>query len=735
MFAGLKREVDVLISAKGGTMIMKVKKFLCHFVGWLDENLPTFDDDTDKKLRGERVMEYTKICFLFTSAVILVLLPLWNTLSSSGGFFRVTHFFKRKVFKDRLRLHSWRIWHNTALQQLVFWSAVVGGCTFAGAGRDLIQITKRMGRLSVALMPPLLFLSLRPSPLPETLYLGLLPIHKWMSRVVVIESLLHTIFYLWFMCSRGKLMRVFKPANFYGVIAMLLFGLIAVTSLSEVRRRNFQLFYYVHYVSTWGTVVLLHFHARPSIPFYTTLNVAILLWQIIYRISRTHVTTVTAVPISPSLTLIEFPKDDLKSKPVLPSGHVRISRQHRDWLKWIFHQLVPLQHPYTIASLPTDETVKLIVRNGHFPLVSNSRYRVTGAFEPKLNFMSKVSLSQSLGITDASGNINSASLLNSPLTYAVHARRAIICVGGSAISFALPLLRVLNFNGVTVKLIWVSRDYRDLKILNHFKHNFEGMEIYVSGSTGTDQDIQIDYVDNYSSSDYDSEVASNGSSIGEDVHDYNERSPLIGDTSRTNGVSLKSPSYRSDGVGKARNYLSTNDSTASATIATHSVGKIDPKDEIDFTQMFSLRNTKSKLSNRIDLQSSKTDSPIPNSVSDHELFRKPSLIEAPVDVESGETDQESRLISENDRVLKIPSGIKVFFGRPSLGEKDYSWCMEKECAYDEQTGCEIYNSDDIDTHDLSDVVVMAAGPVGLVESTRRFATDFGLNFHAECFAV
>lgn len=704
------------------------------FLKWLNDKLPTFDDDTDSHLRRERVMEYTRICFFLASCLILVVLPLWNTLSLNAGFFRMTHFFRHSIFRNHPRLHSWRIWHNTSLQQLLFWSIFVGVCTFAGAGRDLLQITKRMGRLSVALMPPLLFLTLRPSPLPETLYLSLIPIHRWLSRVVVVESLLHTILYIWLMCLKGTPMKVFKPVNFAGLIAMILFGLIGVTSVSKMRRWNFRVFYYVHYLSTWATIPLIHYHARPSIPFYTILNVGILSWQVIYRISHTKITNITAVPISPSLTLVEFPRDDLSLKPILPSGHVRLSHQHGNWLKFLFHQLVPLQHPYTIASLPTDDVVKLIVRNTSFSFASNGKYRITGAFEPKLNFMSRLKINQLLRSTSSPGYLNSASLLQSPLSYNIHARRALLCVGGSAISFALPLLRILNFNGVTVRLIWVSKDYRDLKVLNHFKHNFEGMEIYISGS-GSEQDIQIDYIDNYS----DSDGVSITSSIGEDPQTYNERTPLSrGTYSPYNTSGTKSYLSFNQGTGGTKNYASiiNTDSNASNTNRT-AMGTVDPNDEIDFTEIFSLRNSRSNLSNRVGPQYLKSNPGTSTPIWDHGLFRKPSLIEAPVNLESNETDEEIRLVSEGDKILRIPSSIKVFFGRPTLGEKDYTWCMERECATDERAddGCQIYNGGNTHTHDLSDVVVIAAGPVGLVEKTRQFATDYGLNFHAECFAV
>ncbi|CDH10797.1 related to ferric reductase transmembrane component 8 [Zygosaccharomyces bailii ISA1307] len=712
--------------------MVKIKALLYRIMRWLHSKTPSFDNNMDKNLRRQLVMEYTRLCFFFTCFLIVVVLPLWNTLSMTNKFFRITRFLKHRVLKTHSRFYHLGIYHNQSLQQGTFWFLVVGIFTLAGSHQDLIQIMKRMGRISVALMPPLLFLTLRPSPLPETLYLALIPIHKWISRVVVLESLLHTFFYLWYMYQKSTLSKTKKPANIYGIIAMLLFILIAVTSLKGVRRRNFRLFYYVHYVSAWATVVLLHYHARPPVPYYTFLNVAILIGQIAYRVSHTRVTTITTLKISPSLTLVEFPRDDLSCEPVLPSGHVRLSLQHGNWLQWIFHQLVPLQHPYTMASLPTDRTIKLIVRNSHFPLVSNAKYRVTGVFEPKFNFMFKVKPDQNFRRA-SSGNLHSASLLHSPLTYDIHARRALICVGGSAISFALPLLRVLNFNGVTVKLIWVSRDYRDLKILNHFKNNFEGMEIYVSGATGSDQDIQIDYIDPYTDSESELSIPPIESPSTEADRMPLSRSSVSQVGSQHNTISTSSPLSMDDGGLKSKNYGSTMNMNSTTTTTTNHLGEVDPNDEIDFTQAFSLRNAKSN-SSRLNLHGMKPT--LPSSLVDHDPFRKPSLIEAPPELEDNQ-NEETCLVSDNERVLKIPSGIKVFFGRPSLGEKDYRWCMEKECAYDVDvdTACQIYNEDNTYTHDLSDVVVMAAGPAGLVASTRRFATDCGLNFHEECFAV
>lgn len=379
--------------------------------------------------------------------------------------------------------------------------------SFINTKQDLLHVTKRLGRVAVALMPPLLFLTMRPSPLPQTLYLALLPIHKAISRVVVLASLLHTIFYCCFMHSHGVLLvKVLKPANMYGVLAMLLLILIAITSIWKFRRYNFKVFYCLHYVATWLTVIFIYLHARPGVPYYTLLSCSVLCIQILYRVYHTRLTKVTVLRVSKNLTVLEFPATDLVKKPVLPAGHVRMLIRFKNPLKRWFFNLVPLQHPFTLASLPNEDTAKLIIRNGNFPLVNNHEYYVTGSFEPIINFIDKVrrqrggigGLFSSILAPRVNNNpfhITSSLLYGSPLNYLINARRVLMCVGGSAISFALPLLRILNFNGVTTRLIWVTRDYRDLNLLNCFTHNFQGMEVYISAFPGTEQDIVVDYDD------------------------------------------------------------------------------------------------------------------------------------------------------------------------------------------------------------------------------------------------
>lgn len=697
-------------------------------LSWIGSHLPSFDHRIDRIVQRRRVTRSAQFCLTVTVVLLCLVLPVWNVMSRTRRVFRIVQYAKRRIFRSQSWFHRFPFYHNQSFHQFVLWSAIVAAFTFYGVDRDLVQVTRRMGRIAVALMPPLLFLTLRPSPLPETLFLALIPIHKWLSRVVVFESLLHSLFYAWFMARKQSFwVKIKKPANLFGVLAMFLFLLIGFTSVQIVRRRQYKVFYVVHYISTWLTVIFIHGHARPGVPYYTFMNCAILIAQILYRLSHTKSAEISVITISDSLTLVEFPREALSSKQVLPSGHVRISICEKNWLKRLFAQLVPLQHPYTIASLPTDDTVKLIVRNGNFPLISNRRYYVTGAFEPRFTFMKNPRIPGTSFIGWPRPNPFrglSRSLLHSPLNYDIAVRRVLMCVGGSAISFALPLLRILNFNGVNVKLMWIVRDFKDLKVLYHFKNNFDGLEIYISGSSGNEQDIQIDYIDCYD--DLDVPTSSLRSAVDDNEASTRtlraEQASLLGTSGRNEFNSTRSKDYGSHGVTHSISGVSC-------------VGDVDANDEIDFTKTFSVRNTRSRSVGNLNTKRSEP-------ISTNDIFRKPSIIQRPSTPNSTPSSDESDLGEQQpppdpDTTLKIPSTVKVFFGRPTLGGAEYKWCLQREC--DAETARDIccrLNGEDSDLVDtLAEVAVIAAGPPSLIESTKRFATDAGLLFHEESFAV
>ncbi|CEP63145.1 putative ferric-chelate reductase LALA0_S07e03400g [Lachancea lanzarotensis] len=678
--------------------MQSISEYLYSYGRQLRDALPSFSKSSDKMMRVALVQKAGITAICISILALCVMLPLWNYLALKHWAFKLRHHMRYDVLRKIRWLHSSRILHNQAFRICVFWLLISLMCSLAGTKGDLIQITKRLGRVAVALMPPLLFLTLRPSPLPHTLYLSLLPIHKWISRVVVLLSTLHTALYsAYFLKSHAFWVKLSKPANFWGVLALLLFFFIAATSVSQIRRYNFQLFYYTHYLATWLTVVLIHYHARPSIPYYTAMNCSLLVGQIAYRAFHTRRVLICVNEVSPSLMLVDFPTSELSNRPSMPSAHIRMALYHEfSPLKRIFQRCVPLQHPYTIASLPNDDNVKLIVRSGNFKLRNNSSYLVTGPFEPKLDFLSK-GKNVKLGEHNFSFQNQSPALLASPLHYNTDIRRALIVTGGSAISFGLPLLRILNFNGVTVRLKWVTRDYRDLKLLNYFKNNFEGLEIYVTGADTDEQDLRIDYVDFDDPASDDPEPFRGVESVSH----------------QPNQASFQSSTYGT---------FKSVDTTGSVGMLNQ--GRSNQEDEIDFTQIFSAGNTKRKISRK--------SSSSPTMLQKEDAFRKPSILVPPPD----QSDVARERNEGSTKSLKIPAGVKVFFGRPNLTNHDYQWCLEKECIGPSDTNdCCQPNAPKAHVNDLCRVWVIAAGPSQLVGNTKRWANDGGLHFHEESFTL
>lgn len=657
-----------------------------------------FDNITkdEKKMRKKVTQRYANMT-LVGSILLILLIPVWRRLAQ--------------------RLHLRMEIKTNIICIITLWTAIAVGATTLQSRNDLLVIAKRLGRIPVALMPALLLLTSRPSPLPTVLYLTLLPIHKWLSRIVVLQGLLHTILYLFYFNHKGTMSKVLKLENIYGIIAMVAFILIAITSLPRIRRIAFKVFYFTHYLMTWVSVLALYFHARPGIPVFTSINILILVSQIAYRVHYTTLTKLTVTPMSPTLALVEFPINSIARSMELPVGHVRINNKHRG-LKALWYHLVPFQHPFTVSSLPTDETVKLIVRRGTFPLISNHHYYITGAFEPELAFIhSKAKKNGSVRQPLLGGQFGG------PMDYNITAERVLIIVGGSGISFGLPLYRLLNYNGISVRLIWVCKDIRDLNILNWFR-GIQGIECYITG----ENDIEVDYYDDqkhgldaptieyYGSLDDDaSEI--DFTTLGreyKEAHNIGPSSPLSLSSPYTALTPMPSlsplkrvPKYHSAPVKKIPSFKRL--AQAKSVPALHPDGLLDKPStkSLNFHENIHIATSG---------QCSFTTTP-------------PHLAHLP------------RSELPEFEKLKLPASVRVFSGRPNLGAEDYDWCTQTSCI-----GPRIEHGKSVCCRDVQDdgahkrvnkenVWVIGAGPQGLVDEAGDWAKEGGLKWHGESFSV
>lgn len=660
---------------------------------------------------------------------------------------------------------------------LVFWTTVFCILSLTNLKSDWGYLATRLGKVATVCLPTIFFLSLKPSPLPRTLYLNLLPLHKWLARIVVLQSVLHAVLYMWYFYISGTMFKALRIRNFCGWIALCGFLVIIVTSL--MRQKHYRLFYYNHYVWSWIIVIVLQFHARPvKITGYTIANICILSYQIGYRvhlsIKSQYPTQVKVVEVSPHLALVEFPVSLLAEVPTVPGAHVRVTKYHRNPIRRFFKAVLPYYHPYTLASLPLDRYQRMIIRKSTFKFTNDTQYIICGSYDPHLSFIQPVS-------DPSHGPLASNDFTISKLH--VNAKRILVVIGGSAILFTLPLVRVMNYHGIPIKVVWVIKDFRDIIILKYFDGYIHGddFEIFVTGDSFIRESAsRLNLVPQvgegssshpYSNLKYLSPSTPSYGAVWEneegevsdlegrhsdpdDLNQENQQENVEIDLNNESETSeddddsecLRHESFISLHLGITSGIEDEDDEYMSVT---------DPsEDEIDFNEIDFSGATKSKspLSTLSPLVSKKSSSKsLPDSL--HPLLRlasrKSSMSEPftphlfPHSSESAR--KEIRDFRKTVKKLKLEN--KIYKGRPVLNYKYFNWCVNQgftQCTgpvlddHNNLVCCKLIAKQegaDNEIADLDKVWVISAGPEGLVKNVRVWARENGFNFHEESFSM
>lgn len=624
---------------------------------------------------------------------------------------RITsQFFKHAAYVMYLNLNT--------IFQIVFWTTLFTVLALSDIhGGDLIFVTKRLGRLAVVSMPTIFFLTLRPSPLPNTLYLSLLPIHKWLSRVVVVLAILHTVIYCGNFQRNNSWHKAYKTANLYGWAALLGFVMIVITSLLKARDRSYKLFFCNHYFWSWVIVLCLPFHVRPvKTTVVNFLNVSILAYQVFGRLKLTAVassrTDVRVIDVSPNLAYIEFPNSLIMDKAINPGAHVRVTNYSLNPIVRAYKQLIPNYHPYTLVSLPLDRSQKLIIRKSSFKWENGKRYMFHGSFDPKLLLV------QSRNQPGTNFSISKM---------AVNAKKILIVVGGSAISFAIPILRVLNYHGIPVKILWVVRDFRDIIILRYFDGFVHGddIEIFVTGSASNADGFEVSAL----------------------------RSATSYGTFRYS--SIKSADLEQNDHSRFF-YTDEEDWGASQEVENVDVDLSDEEDEDDDCQRDCTIRLSSPLhENPFDEIDSEGDEPQEYGVDDltSTLSRKTSR--------SPLTNEQFAPQLENDNechkrylstIKRLNLGRRIYKGRPKLNYRYYNWCVNQNDIFTQCSGPQMDDTSNLvccrdlpgrhhlhsaerNLPDAEKVWVISAGPKSLVKNVKLWASENGLKYHEEAFYV
>lgn len=246
-----------------------------------------------------------------------------------------------------------------------------------------LGMLKRSGRIGLALYPLIIFLSLKPNPLPNVLYMHLIPFHKWISWVAISSIFIHCIGFYGFWIHKNELHRSFEKMMFPGVVNFVLLILVFIFSIKGIRERCYRVFYCLHIITAWSSLPLMYLHSMPEANLYIFGSLYLLVYHTaakIYlsfnirdEIDDTNSYYCTTVPGS-NLILVKIPiekvikastkfrreQDNSMLTYFSPGSHIRISSSFLNPKAWFF-----ATHPYTIASLDTEEYVDLIIKKSN----------------------------------------------------------------------------------------------------------------------------------------------------------------------------------------------------------------------------------------------------------------------------------------------------------------------------------------------------------------------------------
>lgn len=330
---------------------------------------------------------------------------------------------------------------------VVAWTACCAIGLFIHPGHDFVAYVRRFGRLSIAAAVFGIFLSFKPAVLPRTYSIPLTQIHKWVGRTAVLFAFLHGVFYTAIYISRGVFGRLFRPMNLAGIFACFGFCVIGLTSIKPVRRRAYKLFYTIHVIFVWLSFFAIFYHASPNAYLMVIFAIGLLVGQIWSRLASTKTVQVKVQHITSTFNLVTVDRSALPATFEIGS-HLRLSMPLHLPKTW----LEP-SHPYTIASLPEDDEIHLVVRRTRFELQSRE-YAIAGPF-------------------------------HAPLDISEFAR-VIVIAGGSGFALLPPITRRASQLGIEAKAVWVVKTDAETSVLDHLP--VDKCSVYITGESQYDND-------------------------------------------------------------------------------------------------------------------------------------------------------------------------------------------------------------------------------------------------------
>jgi hypothetical protein len=215
---------------------------------------------------------------------------------------------------------------------------------------DSFNLALRFGLVAISNIPILYLLPLKASVFSLGLsYENLIIYHKAIGVLVLVTSLIHTGAFVYCLNWQYLFTNNKSLTGFYMILAFLLIG---IASITFIRRNAYEVFYAVHLLASYSFLPVCYRHHYVCKPFVIMVTVSLIVDKLV-KLSKTRFTSCTVRSSSTN-------KSDLIIEIKKPSNFNWNCSNHL----YINIPRISLYqtHPLTIANLPNDDKILLIVK-------------------------------------------------------------------------------------------------------------------------------------------------------------------------------------------------------------------------------------------------------------------------------------------------------------------------------------------------------------------------------------
>jgi predicted ferric reductase len=231
------------------------------------------------------------------------------------------------------------------------------------------EIARRAGNIAIVQLPLVFLLAQKQSLLCHAIglsYERVYWLHKWIPRVFLITVTIHMSYWfrLWNRTEGESIMARLSDDRRAktGFAAWTILAFLTVVSFAPIRKLSYEVFYLLHITLAGGLLAAIYMHLRNNYVYFWLSIALVSADRLIRLVNKAWVS-------SPRLRGKKQAFQDATFE-LLPGNATRIT-VHKPLMKWqpgqhvylSCYKLLPFQsHPFTIASLPSDNKLEIILQ-------------------------------------------------------------------------------------------------------------------------------------------------------------------------------------------------------------------------------------------------------------------------------------------------------------------------------------------------------------------------------------